>query len=300
MTHPTRTCIFCGCDVAGKPRVKDSRGRYACKACLKNATREQAKPHRGAIADHARAQKKQDPGAGSAIAPIDGGDLDLDLVSVIGDLPASPPGAMREMQACPVCEKVVQDDQVICLNCGAHIASGKKSKTRVHDRAQGEAPPPPTPVRLGVAAALASGGAAAGLGIWVAASAATGETLSSLVGLVGLLAGAFPLLAVRGDGGHITGAVAAAAASLACMGALAMTPPDVPSDEFRDERTSEYVWDIEFQDHTGQAFSEQLLVMGVDESQRLVFRCAWILFGGLTAYGLASSTPFHREEEDDE
>lgn len=298
MPQPAKECIFCGIDVSNQPRVRDARGRYACKVCLKNSANDRATPRSAEEPKRSRARTRQGGDAPVAVAPIV--DDDLDIASVVGELPAAEPIALREMQACPVCEKIVHDEQVICLNCGANIASGKKSKTRVHDRVQGEAPPPPTPVRLAVAAALAAGGAGAGLGIWIAASTATGETLSYLAGLVGLLAGVLPLFAVRGDGRLATGAIAAGLASLACMGALAASPDDVPSDDFRDERTGEYVWDIEFEDHTGQVFSEQLLVTGTDESQRLVFQAAWVLFGAVTAFGLGASTPFDRDEDDDE
>jgi hypothetical protein len=35
---PTKTCMICGVDVSGKPRVKDAQGRYACQgACAKEA-----------------------------------------------------------------------------------------------------------------------------------------------------------------------------------------------------------------------------------------------------------------------
>lgn len=29
-----KICIKCGADCAGKPRVKDASGRYACKSCV--------------------------------------------------------------------------------------------------------------------------------------------------------------------------------------------------------------------------------------------------------------------------
>src|SRR4051812_22034747 len=46
-TATPKTCIRCGADCAGKPRTRDSQGRYMCRPCYESAQRA-ADPELGA------------------------------------------------------------------------------------------------------------------------------------------------------------------------------------------------------------------------------------------------------------
>ncbi|MEM7621932.1 MAG: hypothetical protein AAF235_01870 [Planctomycetota bacterium] len=54
MTTPTsesKTCVICGVDCAGRPRIKDSRGRYACQVCF-DAKQAKSREHASRDDEH--------------------------------------------------------------------------------------------------------------------------------------------------------------------------------------------------------------------------------------------------------
>jgi hypothetical protein len=269
---PRKICVLCGENVADRPRLKDAQGRYACRACIEKRRPERAgKPA-------ARTRGDDDPLAVLAA---------LEASAHAGDAIAG----LREMKACPVCERIVGDDQVICLNCGADVTTGRKSKTRVHDRAAGAPPPPPTALRLALAALLAITGAGAGLGIWLAAAQTAGHSVHTMVFVVGALTGGLALVPLRGDG-RLVPAIACAAVALAvCVAGLRLSPPDAEAG---------FVWSLSFADPYGEGtITEEIPVAGLDPSQRAIFAGVWAMLGSLTAFAIGGSSPFDRDEEED-
>lgn len=116
----TKTCIICGVDCTDKPRIKDSKGNYACKSC---AEAKKAGANKKPAA--AKAAQSQAPRAAAASTA----DLMSEWIS------GSDEGkiAMGELQqpACPKCEHPMMPGNVICMGCGFNTASGKKLRTQI-------------------------------------------------------------------------------------------------------------------------------------------------------------------------
>lgn len=289
MSNPAKTCIFCGQDCSARPRVKDAQGRYACKTCAENAAKPAPSPQRPAVETGPMLSVENLLGD---LAPVE---LEIPLEPLptsappkgpphAADATPSPYAGMRTMNGCPQCGKPVKDEQVICLNCGTNLKSGKKTRVRIADRAEGEAPPPPTPARLGIAAAAAAIGALAATGLWIAVAQGTGYSSQVMVFLVGVCAAAPALVIVRGSGSRVTGAIAGAASLGAILLGLLLTPPDT-DDGF----------DIIYGE--GE-YAETYAVLEPDESQAIIFRGAWIALGVLTSFSLGVTNPY--EDEHDE
>lgn len=288
-----KTCVICASDCSERPRIRNQRGQYACKACIdakRGAQSQQTEPRIG----QELLDEPVRPSGRSPSRPASTPEPEIDLAAAItaaatheiavgGDDPA-----MRVMKDCPVCGSVVKDDQVICLVCGADIARGKKSKVRVFERADNEPPQKASLIRLAAASALGVAGAGIGAGIWVTASASTGEPLSSLVFLVGALSGGLALIPLLGDGTRVSGIVCAIAALVACGIGLSAAPEDA---------NEPFDWTVVV-DYTGTEVTYEVLPL--DESQRAIFLAVWASLGALTAFSIGSSSPFDREDWDEE
>jgi len=111
-----KTCVICGADVTDKPRIKDSKGRYACKACAEQKARA--------------AKAKQQGGASKPAAAAAGGAGMMEQwlsESTEGKIAL---GAV-EQPRCPKCEHPMMPDSVVCMGCGFNTQSGKKLHTRI-------------------------------------------------------------------------------------------------------------------------------------------------------------------------
>lgn len=284
--------MICGADCADRPRIRNQRGEYACKACV-SARKAGTKP-----ADARIGQELLDENRNSSHPPVRAQhpvrDTDADLASALtaaASIEASTNAgepAFRVMKDCPVCGAVVKDEQVICLSCGADIARGKKSRVRVFERADNEPPAKPNALRLAISVSLAVVGAGIGVGIWIAAASATGESLRPFVFLVGACSGGLALIPLLGNGSRIGGVACAAAALGACAVGLNATPADA---------NEPFEW------ATGSRVGGGDVAHGVeplDESQRSVFALVWAGLGAVTAFAIGSSSPYDPEDWDDE
>ncbi|USN98278.1 MAG: zinc ribbon domain-containing protein [Phycisphaeraceae bacterium] len=279
------------------PRVRDAHGHYACKACL---DAKQA----GGSGEHARDRLRTSDLIDEDAAPIAllaeerlpaPPAADDGLAALVAGLSESaahtdPTGGLQVKEGCPKCGRPYKPGQVICLECGTNVQSGKKLKTRVRDRDAGEPPPPPSAPRLALAALGSAAGAAVGLAIWVAASAANGLSSYVLVFLVGVLAAAPALLFVRGAGTITTGVIAATMAFFAIAGGMRMTPPDT---------TEAFEWTVSWHDFFGD-HTETKRIEGLDESQKLIFEGAWIAAGVLVAFSVGVTNPYDPEEDEED
>ncbi len=110
-----KTCVVCGQDVSGKPRVKDAAGKYMCagecqqKAAAAAKARQDARP----AAPGAAAQAKP---------PMAPGGL---LGQLIDDSP------MLKSAKCESCGSAMPGGSVICTRCGFNTQTGKALKTAV-------------------------------------------------------------------------------------------------------------------------------------------------------------------------
>jgi hypothetical protein len=118
MADSLKTCIRCGQDCSGKPRVKNAQGRYTCRACLKP---EEA-ARMGQRATVAAVAAPSAPGP----APEPDDAIPLDLADVESAAPAA-------AALCPSCRSSIPYGAMVCVQCGFHVASGKQFKTRAGD-----------------------------------------------------------------------------------------------------------------------------------------------------------------------
>jgi len=107
-----KICIVCGEDCAGRPRLKDSKGQYACQACV------EAKKRR----------RKEPMPAGAAVqneAPVASGDIGFSMDDYIGDVRPA------DANPCPKCGMGRSDGAVVCMQCGFDSALGRVMSTKV-------------------------------------------------------------------------------------------------------------------------------------------------------------------------
>ena len=106
-----KTCVICGEDCSGRPRIKNARGQYACRSCYEA---------RAASKAPAPAQSEQDSEDYGLAGVLDG----------LADGGAAEPVVPRNA-ACPACNLPVAAGQAICTSCGCDLRSGKVAKTKV-------------------------------------------------------------------------------------------------------------------------------------------------------------------------
>ncbi|HMN41148.1 MAG TPA: hypothetical protein PKE29_09910 [Phycisphaerales bacterium] len=112
----SKTCVVCGQDVAGKPRVKDAAGRYMCA---------------GACHEKAAAAAKQRAGGGTPAPPPKAPPVARPMGdgNVLGGLIAASP--MLNSAMCTECGNPMPGGAVLCTRCGFNTQTGKSLRTAV-------------------------------------------------------------------------------------------------------------------------------------------------------------------------
>lgn len=108
-----KLCIICGEDCAGRPRLKDSKGQYACQACVESKKRPRQAP------------KAKAPKAAPAVAPTASDDAGFGMDQFLGDV------QLADANPCPKCGMGRAADAVVCMQCGFDSASGQAMSTKV-------------------------------------------------------------------------------------------------------------------------------------------------------------------------
>lgn len=215
MGNAAKVCALCGADCAGRPRVKDAKGRYYCRTCYDQA-REKKLP-----VEAGRSSARTTPPAEPAgLGPPD----------VMHDLLAAEEQGqpLAEQTTCPECGSSIGGG-VICMSCGYDMRTGKKLSMKVADKPSTGAASVATSVSskgialfaglLGKSSPLIFGviGGAVGAVIWAAIAYSIGREFSVIALLVGGLAGLG--VAMGGGYGQTAGMLAAAIAIAAiCVG----------------------------------------------------------------------------------
>ncbi len=111
-----KQCIICGEDCSNRARVKDADGRYACKSCAENATRQRA--------DAKPAPRPAQRPVAAPVAAPDDDDIDL---SALASVEAT--ATMTESVPCRCCGRGVPDGTETCPFCDGNARSGKSAKS---------------------------------------------------------------------------------------------------------------------------------------------------------------------------
>ncbi len=203
-----KTCVICGQDCAGLPRIKNDKGQYAHKACV--AKKQSPEPH-------PEPDLEADPYA------LDG-DAGLAMDDLLGDLdPTEDAPGIRA--ACPSCGSALTEGAVVCMGCGHNTQTGKTLTSKVIT--------PKDPGAATAVAAQAGGiaavpvlwiiggviGGAVGATIWAAISYFTNFEIGFIAVLVGFLTGVGVHVASMGRGAGFFAGVVAAAIAVASIGA---------------------------------------------------------------------------------
>jgi hypothetical protein len=97
----SKTCVVCGADCDGKPRVKDPKGRYYCKACHESLSEKVGSSRPDEIDLTA-------PRPSPRTAPRPGHDVDTSDepadIAGLAALAAAAPAAIPSTLACPACQ----------------------------------------------------------------------------------------------------------------------------------------------------------------------------------------------------
>lgn len=109
-----KSCVACGADVGGKPRVRDAQGRYRCKGMC------ETKPVTVAAVS-----------AKAGAPPVD----DL-LTKLIDESPIS------KATPCPQCSTPMLPNSVLCTSCGFNTTTNKRVKTAIIREKEPKAPKP--------------------------------------------------------------------------------------------------------------------------------------------------------------
>lgn len=213
MSQTEKVCVLCGQSCAGEPRIKDAKGNYAHRACAE----QQQKAKQAELAENEAlyADESIDDGFGEGMD---------DLWDDIEPTEAEAGGAAS---ACPGCGTRMEPGVLVCMSCGYNTQSGKAVKTKKRDAktksggskaasvgvaAGGLALKPILPVLGAVIGGLI------GAGVWAFISYQFNIEIGWIAIGVGALCGLGGAIGAGGEGGAITGGMAA----LVAMGAISM------------------------------------------------------------------------------
>jgi membrane associated rhomboid family serine protease len=166
----TKVCVICGEDCLNKPRTKDAKGRYFCKACYERAATAAAAHDRMPVPTPPAANRFRDD-------PADAGEYDLEPVSqirasrVTASMPSPSPTPVTDAPQrksahalvhtqidprasasapttgpaiCPSCERSQPSGTLVCVPCGINITTGRSIQTaeignieRIYEHARG-------------------------------------------------------------------------------------------------------------------------------------------------------------------
>lgn len=101
-----KVCIYCSQDCTDRPRIKDSRGNYACKACAASA----------AAKSHSKADKQSKPSKSAT----DG--MDPIMIELVRDLPDP------ATESCPSCGRILRLRHILCTHCGYNRETEKQTR----------------------------------------------------------------------------------------------------------------------------------------------------------------------------
>ncbi len=192
-----KICIHCKQDCAGKPRLKDASGAYACKACAEAFAAKQAGGGAGA-GGRAKAAPSAPASTGSG----------FDDAPLSFDAPTEQPAFA--LPKCPGCSLPFTPGTQICMNCGYNIAKGRASKTRVSKQlvTAGEVTSMLTTANPLMWAIGGCAGGAIGAAIWITIVVATDREIGWVAWGVGALAGLGVGLVARSRAGMFSGVMA--------------------------------------------------------------------------------------------
>lgn len=242
-----KICVICGVDCAGQPRIKNTKGQYAHRACAEGQQRAVA----------------------AAPAKMTAFDDDEDLMGAfLDDLPGTAEPAATATaglkQACPGCRTALDPDTVICTGCGFNLITGKGLKTKVRkakDTGRGQSILETSAVAAGttylIGACLGAGlGAVIGGAVWAGIISAV-QFQASIVAIgVAVLCGVGAAYGSKGNVSVVTGAIATVCALGAILGGKWYGGAAV-ADNAMEKVVREFNREWESLDHEGRALYAQ-------------------------------------------
>ena len=120
----SKICGICAEDCSDRPRVKDQKGRYFCKACVDARTNQ-------------RTAEQTVPSAGDEPFELDDGDAFQIAEEEPGarPLPIDLLDQTEPVRGCPICLKSMPKGAKICVSCGYDAVKGIQSSTLVEKAA---------------------------------------------------------------------------------------------------------------------------------------------------------------------
>jgi len=124
-----KICVFCGKDCAGIPRVRDARGRYACRPCV------EVRRKKGAPPDDDLDILSPDPESLDALDAFDPPDEPSSTGAYVA---LAPEESTERTVPCGACGALMLTGHKVCARCGMDHSRGAGSSSLVHHRAQGK------------------------------------------------------------------------------------------------------------------------------------------------------------------
>lgn len=123
----SKICGICAEDCSERPRIKDRKGRYFCKACVAERTAARA-TGAGVIA----AAPQAEPAQNAQFELDDGGAFELDDAEPgARPLPIDMLSHAKPAAQCPGCARTMPPGARICVSCGYDMEKGIQSSTMV-------------------------------------------------------------------------------------------------------------------------------------------------------------------------
>jgi hypothetical protein len=127
MAGRKKICVFCGENCGNRPRVKDVRGHYACKRCVREQAVTRTSIGTGNAFVNADATDRASGHLSNEDFGLGDGQVGYSVDDLLCDLPVA------KSNPCPECGRVREGDALVCVHCGYNSATARTITTHIGD-----------------------------------------------------------------------------------------------------------------------------------------------------------------------
>ncbi|MBN1344803.1 MAG: hypothetical protein JXQ73_19070 [Phycisphaerae bacterium] len=137
-SRPGKVCRICGQDCSGRPRTKDRKGNYYCKACYDRAVKERSAAKLAAATARPHQVRQAEASAEPASEPAvteeqfhEESTSESPLLTELSAFEQSGEPVDVEQGRCTHCGSPMPGGAILCTRCGYNVQTGKQAEVGV-------------------------------------------------------------------------------------------------------------------------------------------------------------------------